>query len=213
MVERQLGLLDEMKRQERDPERLAVLFQLDHMAARLRRNEENVLVLAGGQAHRRAEADEWLPLDELVLAAVSEAALAEAGSYQRVHFDVEDYPRVSGRVASDLIHVLAELFDNATSFSPPESPVRVSWADDGDDIELTITDQGIGLAPGALVEANTLLGMPPDLDLAASERMGLVVVSHLAARHQIRVNLVSSSSGTSAKVRIPGEVMLREENR
>ncbi|WP_162908325.1 ATP-binding protein [Allorhizocola rhizosphaerae] len=205
-MERQLRILDEMEREERDPERLAALFQLDHLAARLRRNDENLLVLAGGQMRRRADDDDpGVPLDGVVL-----AALSEVESYQRIRSDVEDGTPVSGHAAPDLIHLLAELFDNATAFSPPDSPVCVTCETDEIGTTLQITDEGIGLAPGALLEANALLKMPPDLSIAASERMGLVVVSHLAARHQIRVSLSSSSAGTSASVRIPGDLLFRE---
>lgn len=206
LVERQLRLLDEMERDERDPGRLTALFQLDNIAARLRRNEENLLVLAGGQARRRTEeADDGVPLDGLVL-----AALSQVESYQRIRCDIEDASLVSGHVTADLIHLLAELFDNATAFSPPDSPVRVSDEDDEDGVRLEITDEGIGLAPGALLEANALLRRPPDLNIAASERMGLVVVSHLAARHQVRVSLTSSSAGTCANVRIPSDLLLHD---
>lgn len=206
LVERQLRLLDEMEREERDPDRLAALFQLDHLAARLRRNDENLLVLAGGQIRRRAEDDDpGMPLDAVVL-----AALSEVESYQRIHSEVEDSVRVSGHAAPDLIHLLAELFDNATAFSPPDSPVKVTGQVEEEASVLRIADEGIGLAPSVLVEANTLLERPPDLNIAASERMGLVVVSHLAARHRIRVSLTSSSAGTSASVRIPSDLFLRE---
>jgi signal transduction histidine kinase len=205
-VERQLRILDEMEREERDPERLAALFQLDHLATRLRRNDENLLVLAGGQVRRRADDDDpGVPIDGVVL-----AALSEVESYQRIRSAVEDSTRVNGHAAPDLIHLLAELFDNATAFSPPDSPVTVSCETDDTGITLRITDEGIGLAPGALMEANALLKMPPDLNIAASERMGLVVVSHLAARHHIRVSLSSSSAGTSASVRIPSDLLFRE---
>ncbi len=209
LVERQLRLLDEMEREERDPDRLAALFQLDHLAARLRRNDENLLVLAGGQVRKRVDDDDpGLPLDGVVL-----AALSEVESYHRIRSDVEDSTPVNGHAAPDLIHLLAELFDNATAFSPPDSPVSVTCQSDETGMTVRITDEGIGLAPGALMEANALLKMPPDLNIAASERMGLVVVSHLAARHQLRVTLSSSSAGTSANVRIPSDLLFRSEGK
>lgn len=205
LVERQLRLLDEMERDERDPDRLAALFQLDHLAARLRRNDENLLVLAGGQARRRTEDTEPVPLDAVVL-----AALSEIESYHRVSFDVEPTHRVSAHAAPDLVHLLAELLDNATAFSPPDSPVRLRAQPAPGGVAVHITDEGIGLAPGFLVETNDLLRTPPSLDLAASERMGLVVVSHLAARHRVRVSLVSSATGTTAEVVIPGDLLTSE---
>jgi signal transduction histidine kinase len=209
LVERQLRLLDQMERDERDPDRLAALFQLDHLAARLRRNDENLLVLAGGQARRRSpsagEEDDGVTIDALVL-----AALSEIEAYQRIRCDVEIPSTVRSHAAPDLIHLLAELFDNATAFSPPDSPVKVEAKMSPEGVELTISDEGIGLAPGFLVETNDLLRTPPDLDVPASERMGLVVVSHLAARHRVRVSLESSASGTTAVVRIPCDLLSSE---
>ena len=207
-MERQLRLLDQMERDERDPDRLAALFQLDHLAARLRRNDENILVLAGGQARRRSsssEDDAYVTLDAILL-----AALSEIEAYQRIRCDVEVTAMVSSHAAPDLIHLLAELFDNATAFSPPDSPVKVEAKVSPEGVELTISDEGIGLAPGFLVETNNLLRTPPDLDVPASERMGLVVVSHLAARHQVRVSLESSAAGTIALVRIPSDMLSSE---
>lgn len=205
LVDRQLRLLDELERDERDPDRLAALFQLDQLAARLRRNDENLLVLAGGQARRRTEEGDGVALDAVVLAALSEIV-----SYQRVRCDVEVPVAVSGRAAADLIHLVAELLDNATTFSPPECPVKVEAQPSPDGVILTISDEGIGLAPGFLLETNELLASPVQLDLAASERMGLVVVSHLAARHQVRVSLESSAAGTTAVVRIPSHLLSSE---
>lgn len=204
-MERQLRLLDEMERDERDPDRLAALFQLDHLAARLRRNDENLLVLAGGQARRRAEEGDGVALDAMILAALSEIV-----SYQRIRCDVEVPVKVGDHAAADLIHLLAELLDNATAFSPPDSPVKVEAQLSPEGVVLTISDEGIGLAPGFLVETNDLLSSPPHLDLAASERMGLVVVSHLAARHQVRVSLESTAAGTTAVVRIPSDLLSSE---
>jgi len=208
LVGKQLRLLDQMERDERDPDRLAALFQLDHLAARLRRNDENLLVLAGGQARRRpssSEESDGITIDDIVL-----AALSEIEAYQRIRCDVEVPSTVSGHVAPDLIHLLAELFDNATAFSPPDSPVKVEARVSSEGVELTISDEGIGLAPGFLMETNNLLRTPPDLDVPASERMGLVVVSHLAARHQVRVTLESSAAGTTAVVRIPCDLLSSE---
>lgn len=208
LVERQLRLLDQMERDERDPDRLAALFKLDHLAARLRRNDENLLVLAGGQARRRSSSSE--ESDGVTIDAVVLAALSEIEAYQRVRCDVEIASKVSNHAAPDLIHLLAELFDNATAFSPPDSPVKVEAKVSPEGVELTISDEGIGLAPGFLVETNDLLRTPPDLDVPASERMGLVVVSHLAARHQVRVSLESSVAGTTAVARIPCDLLSSE---
>jgi signal transduction histidine kinase len=203
LVEQQLRLLDDMEREERDPDRLAALFRLDHLAARMRRNDENLLVLAGGQARRKPGAG--MSLDALVL-----AALSEIEQYQRIRADVESRVKVSGQATGDLIHLLAELFDNAAAFSPPDSPVRVLSTTHDGGVTIEISDEGIGLSPAALTEVNDLLGTPPNLNLDSSERMGLVVVSHLAARHQVRVQLRSGHTGTSAYVRIPDDLLMDE---
>lgn len=203
LVEQQLHLLHEMQREERDPARLAALFRVDHLAARMQRFDENLLVLAGGQPRRRAGAA--LRLGDLVLAAVSEVE-----HYHRLRIEFGVSGQVGGHATADLVHLLAELVENAIAFSPPDSPVRILSTKDGDDAVIEITDEGIGLSPGGLAEANELLEFPPDLDLPASERMGLVVVSHLAARHRVRVRLRSSHTGTTATVRIPGELWRTE---
>jgi signal transduction histidine kinase len=202
LVEQQLRLLDEMEREERDPERLAALFRLDHLAARMRRNDENLLVLAGGQARHRSP--------NVVLDGVLLAALSEIEQYHRVRADISDLPMVSGHAVPDLVHLLAELIENATAFSPPDSPVVITSKQDDEQVTLEIRDEGIGLSPSGLAGANEVLAIPPDLSVAIAERMGLVVVSHLAARHSVRVSLSSSQAGTCATVRIPADLLTHE---
>ncbi len=201
LVERQLRLLDEMERDERDPDRLSALFKLDHLAARLRRNDENLLVLAGAEPRRRWR--EGVPLAALAL-----AALSEIEQYERVRADVDDSLYIAGHAAADIGHLLAELLDNATAFSAPSTAVRVSArAVDGGAL-VEIVDEGIGLGERALAEANALLAVPAEVDLAASERMGLVVVSHLAARHGVRVSLAAMpGGGTRAAAELPAALL------
>ncbi|GAA1612939.1 ATP-binding protein [Catellatospora bangladeshensis] len=201
LVERQLRLLDEMERDERDPDRLSALFKLDHLAARLRRNDENLLVLAGAEPRRRWR--EGVPLAALAL-----AALSEIEQYERVRADVDDSLYIAGHAAADIGHLLAELLDNATAFSAPATAVRVgAHAVDGGAL-VEIVDEGIGLGEQALAEANALLAVPAEVDLAASERMGLVVVSHLAARHGVRVRLTSvPGGGTRAAAELPATLL------
>jgi K+-sensing histidine kinase KdpD len=201
LVEQQLRLLDDMEREERDPAKLAALFRLDHLATRMRRNDENLLVLVGGQARRRPTAN--AVLDGVVL-----AASAEIEQYHRVHANLSHLPMIVGHAVPDLVHLLAELLENATTFSPPDAPVRVlSRMDDDEVLAVDVIDEGIGLSPGGLADANALLAEPPDLTLDTSERMGLMVVSHLAARHLVRVRLASSPAGTCATVRFPGDLL------
>jgi hypothetical protein len=207
LVERQLELLDRLERGERDPDQLANLFQLDHLAARMRRNDDNLLVLTGSESRRR-----WT--EPVALSTVVLAAVAEIEQYPRVRQEIDARPQLVGPAVGDLAHLLAELLENATMFSPPDGPVLVtgSLAADGRAAVIEITDSGIGMSPRALAEANEILATPPQVDAAAAERMGLVVVSHLAARHGVRVQLALASPGNRAgglvaTVRLPAELL------
>jgi signal transduction histidine kinase len=201
LVERQLELLDELEREESDPDQLTNLFKLDHLAARMRRNDENLLVLAGSDNARR-----WR--DPVALSAVVLASTAEIEDYTRVRHDAPDGVQVMGHAVADVVHLLAELLDNAAAFSPPSTVVRLSGrlAADGT-VVLEVVDDGLGMTPGTVAELNQLLAEPPAVDVAASERMGLFVVSHLAARHGIRVSLRAGERGVIATVWIPPTVL------
>ncbi|MEV0271040.1 ATP-binding protein [Hamadaea sp. NPDC050747] len=200
LVERQLKVVEELERDERDPERLAALFRLERLTARMRRTNENLLVLAGGSARRRGR--EPVPLAALVLAAVSENE-----QYQRVRAEVEDGVQVSGVVAADLVHLLAELLENAVGYSPPSSVVRVTGERVARGARVTVTDQGIGMRSEVQRELNALLADPPEVDASVTERMGLVVVGHLAARHDLRVTLAEAAGGVRATVELPEAVL------
>ncbi|WP_243715268.1 nitrate- and nitrite sensing domain-containing protein [Micromonospora sp. KC207] len=200
LVERQLELLDGLEREESDPDQLENLFKLDHLAARMRRNDESLLVLAGCESTRR-----WNR--PVALAAVLLAASAEIEQYQRVrHEQVADL-YVVGHVIGDLVHLFAELLENATAFSRPDTTVLVTARREGYDAVVEIVDRGLGMSPAALAEANEVLVTPPAADVAASERMGLFVVSHLAARHAVAVRLLSGHDGLVARVRLPAPVL------
>jgi signal transduction histidine kinase len=201
LVERQLELLDELEREESDPDQLGHLFRLDHLAARMRRNDENLLVLAGSESIRR-----WS--EPVELPAVTLAAIAEIEHYPRVRHDVTDHLYVVGHVVSDLVHLLAELLENATAFSPPETSVLITGSPHSRATGLIeITDRGMGMSEIALAEANELLASPPAVDVAASERMGLFVVSHIAARHGVRVQLRAAERGLVASVWLPASLL------
>jgi Nitrate and nitrite sensing/Histidine kinase-, DNA gyrase B-, and HSP90-like ATPase/HAMP domain len=208
LVERQLELLDRLERSERDPDQLANLFQLDHLATRMRRNDDNLLVLTGGESRRRWA--EPVPLSTVVL-----AGAAEIEQYARVRQEIDGGLYLAGPAVGDVAHLLAELLENATMFSPPEHAVLVTAAPapEGQAAVIEITDSGIGMTPRALAEANEILATPPRVDAAAAERMGLVVVSHLAARHGVRVELSLASPGSGAggglvaTVRLPAELL------
>ncbi|MEU2172282.1 sensor histidine kinase, partial [Micromonospora chersina] len=200
LVERQLELLDDLEREESDPDQLENLFKLDHLAARMRRNDESLLVLAGTESSRR-----WnRPVG---LGAVLLAASAEIEQYQRVRHDSRSDLHVVGHAVGDLVHLFAELLENATAFSRPDTVVRVVAGAEGPGAYVEIIDQGLGMSPAALAEANAVLAEPPAADVAASERMGLFVVSHLGARHGVRVRLRGGAEGLVARVRIPAELL------
>jgi signal transduction histidine kinase len=201
LVERQLCVLEELERDERDPDRLSALFRLERLTARMRRTNENLIVLAGGSARRCGR--EPVPLAALVLAAVSENE-----QYQRVRAEVETGMEVTGLVATDLVHLLAELLENAAGYSPPASPVRITGERAGDGALLTVTDEGIGMRGAILAELNGLLTTPPEVDASVTERMGLVVVGHLAARHGLRVRLAEAEPGIRATVYLPPDVLI-----
>ncbi|TDC81101.1 HAMP domain-containing protein [Micromonospora sp. KC606] len=203
LITRQLRLLDEFEREETDPDALARLFALDHLAARMRRNGENLLVLSGGEPGRAHEGDH-------LLADVVRAAASEIEDYQRVEIDVPA-AAVRGAAVGDLVHLLAELLENATHYSPPHAPVHVDGRRTVDGLTLRVHDQGIGINESRLAEINARLLVPAVLSSAAAGSMGLHVVAHLAARHGIRVQLHNTRQGTVAQVDIPEKALTRVE--
>ncbi|SCL36687.1 Signal transduction histidine kinase [Micromonospora rhizosphaerae] len=200
LVERQLELLDDLEREEDDPAQLENLFKLDHLAARMRRNDESLLVLAGTESTRR-----WhRPVG---LGAVLLAASAEVEQYQRIRHESMADLHIVGHAVGDLVHLFAELLENATAFSRPDTTVRIAGRGEGAGALVEIADQGLGMSPAALAEANALLAEPPAADVGASERMGLFVVSHLGARHGVQVRLHGGQDGLAARVRLPAELL------
>ncbi|MEU7830046.1 nitrate- and nitrite sensing domain-containing protein [Nonomuraea sp. NPDC049129] len=198
LVERQITLIDGLEQGEQDESRLANLFKLDHLATRMRRNSENLLVLAGQDPPRR-----WSQPVKLV--DVARASLSEVENYERVVLQVPDGVAVAGQAVNDVIHLLAELVENALSFSPRETRVTVSGSRiDGGGVMLSITDSGIGMTQDELTQANDRLTNAPIVDVSVSRRMGLFVVARLAHRHGVRVQLrPHGSGGLTAMVLIP----------
>ncbi|AZP16107.1 HAMP domain-containing protein [Streptomyces aquilus] len=199
LVEGQLHLLTDLEKNEADPDQLENLFRLDHLATRMRRNGENLLVLAGEEPRHRW--DQPMPLIDTVRAAASEVE-----QYERVQISGIPDTLVHGRAATDLVHLLAELLENATTFSSPRSPVRVTAAQLPDGRAMVeIHDEGVGLTPQDFAELNRKLADPPTVDAAISRRMGLFVVGRLAERHGIRVQLrpARAESGAIALVMLP----------
>ncbi|WP_042167986.1 nitrate- and nitrite sensing domain-containing protein [Streptomyces sp. NBRC 110035] len=201
LIQRQLSLISELESREADPDQLSSLFKLDHLATRMRRNGENLLVLAGEEPGRR-----WtrpVPLVDVLRAAASEVE-----QYERIELASVPGTEVAGRVVNDLVHLLAELLENATSFSSPQTKVKVTGhaLPDGR-VLIEIHDTGIGLSPEDLAAINERLASPPTVDVSVSRRMGLFVVGRLSQRHGIRIQLrPSDSGGTTALVMLPVDV-------
>ena len=205
LVERQIRLIDDLEQGEQDPERLSNLFQMDHLATRMRRNSENLLVLAGHEVSRR-----WN--QPVALVDVLRAAVSEIEQYERVSMNVQPGISARGQAVNDVVHLVAELVENATSFSSAETPVTVSGhLLNSGGVLLDISDQGVGMGAEEMAHANWRLDNPPVVDVAVSRRMGLFVVARLAARHGIRVRLrPATTGGLTALVWLPDETVTHE---
>lgn len=203
LVDRLIGHLDRLERGEEDPDRLAELFQLDHLATRMRRNDENLLVLAGADSTR-------VQREPAALIDVLRASQSEVEHYTRIEFGSIDRDiEIAAHAVNDLVHLVAELFDNATAFSPPDSQVLVEARRVGDRAALYVEDRGIGISPEQLRDLNERLATPPMVDVAVSRMMGLVVVARLAARHGVQVVLrPAAERGTTAEVTLPAPVLV-----
>jgi signal transduction histidine kinase len=204
LVQRQLQLIERLERDEEDADQLATLFQLDHLATRMRRNNENLMVLSGAEPGRRSG-------QPVTTADVLRAAVSEIEQYQRVVVQTPPNARVVGYAASDLMRLMAELLDNATAFSAPETQVTVaSRASDVGGLVVDIMDKGIGMNEAEVAEANARLTEAATVDLATSRRMGLFVVGRLAGRHHVGVTLHGGKDivGVRATVTVPAELVL-----
>ncbi|SEO51667.1 sensor histidine kinase [Amycolatopsis saalfeldensis] len=191
IVHRQLKVLDQAERKQEDPDQLDTLFQLDHLSTRARRNAENLIILGGGQPGRQ-----WR--HPVGLAELARGAAAETEDFARVKTATLPSIAVRGPVVGDLVHLLAELIDNATSFSPPESRVELRGNVVGRGVVIEVEDQGLGLEPEQADELNEMLADPPDFGIMAlsdEPRLGLFVVARLASRHGISVHLRESAYG------------------
>ncbi|GAA2780966.1 sensor histidine kinase [Streptomyces showdoensis] len=194
LVDRQLGVIEKLEEREQDPDRLATLFKLDHMATVMRRHSENLLVLAGHEHHHGHPGP--VPLVDVLRAAVSEIERYERVSIQAL----PPHAQVAGFAADDLSHLVAELLENATSFSPPDSQVQLSgWLLESGEVMLSVQDGGIGIAPDRLAELNARLADPAIAD-GEGEGLGIRVAALLAARHGVRVELREQKPGGVAAV-------------
>ncbi|WP_306999397.1 sensor histidine kinase [Amycolatopsis thermophila] len=204
LVQRQLQLIERLERDEEDADQLATLFQLDHLATRMRRNNENLMVLSGAEPGRRSG-------QPVSTSDVLRAAVSEIEQYQRVVVQTPPDARIVGFASSDLMRLVAELLDNATAFSAPETQVTVTTrASDQGGLVIDIIDKGIGMNEAEVAEANVRLTEAGTVDLATSRRMGLFVVGRLAGRHNIGVVLHGGKDivGVRATVTVPPDLVL-----
>ncbi len=202
LIEGQLTLITHLENNEADPDQLENLFKLDHLATRMRRNGENLLILAGEEPGRRW--NQPVPLVDVLRAASSEVE-----SYERIELSGVPDSEIHGQAVTDLVHLLAELLENATTFSSPQTKVRVTATrlPDGR-VMIEIHDKGIGLTAEDFADINHKLANPPTVDATVSQRMGLFVVGRLADRHSIRVQLRPSGeqAGTTSLVMLPDAI-------
>jgi signal transduction histidine kinase len=198
LIERLARTIDSLEQNEEDPGRLSTLFTMDHLVTRMRRNSENLLVLAGHESPRK-----WT--EAVLLVDVAQAATAEIEQYQRVTLTIQPGIAVAGHAVSDVVHLLAEIIENATAFSPKDTLVRMSAQQlTGGGVLFEISDSGVGVSPARLAELNHRLDNPPIIDESVGRHMGLFAVAHLAARHGVRVRLrPGAPRGLTALVWLP----------
>jgi signal transduction histidine kinase len=205
LIDRLARMIDSLEQNEDDPDQLSNLFSMDHLVTRMRRNSENLLVLAGEEPVRK-----WS--EPVPLADVARAATSEIEQYSRVVLNVQSGIAVSGQAVADIVHLLAEIVENATMFSPRDTPVQVSGQElTSGGALIEVRDSGVGVSEARLAEMNWRLDNPPLIDVTVSRHMGLFAVSRLAARHGVRVRLrPASPQGLSALIWLPGNLTGRE---
>jgi signal transduction histidine kinase len=204
LLHKQLSLLDDMERATSDPSSLADLFRLDHLTTRMRRHAEGLLILAGSTPGRG-----WR--DPVLVTDALNAAVSEVEDYVRVDVVTNSSQFVAGTAVNDVIHLLAELIENATAFSPPHTRVEIRGDLVGNGFAIEIEDRGLGIPAEELARINDRLARPPDFDLADTDQLGLFVSATLAGRHGIKVALRQSPfGGTAAIVLLPHSIMEAE---
>ncbi len=205
LIERLARTIDSLEQNEEDSGRLSELFSMDHLVTRMRRNSENLLLLAGHEGARK-----WS--GPVPLADVARAATSEIEQYSRVTQKIQPGTAVSGQAVSDVVHLLAEIIENATIFSPVDTLVQVSAQElTSGGVLIEVSDSGVGIPGARLAEMNRRLDDPPVMDVSASRQMGLFAVARLAGRHGVRVRLIAGSpQGLTALVWLPDSVIERE---
>jgi signal transduction histidine kinase len=205
LLQRQLRLLDDLERKAADPGALADLFPLDHLTTRMRRHAEGLIILSGAVPGRAWSSP--VPVIDVI-----RGAIAEVEDYKRIAVVTNSEDMVAGSAVADMIHLLAELIENAALFSPSGTRVEVRAERVGNGFAFEIEDRGLGIKPEELDAINQQLSSPTDFDLANADQLGLFVVSRLAARHGLRVFLRPSPyGGTTAIVVLPRSMVTSEE--
>ena len=203
LLDRQVEYIDALESSEEDPDRLEQMFKVDHLATRMRRNAESLLVLAEADPGRRRGG----PVD---VADVLRVAMGEIENYQHIELTSVEPGQVTSAAAVDLAHLAAELMENATQFSPPHAPVEVSGRLDGQHYLVSIVDHGMGMPADQMAAANATLLNPPELGLAMGRSLGFVVIGRLAQRLGASVELVNTEdSGITAKITVPTSIFSR----
>ena len=204
LIERLARMIDAQEQNEADPDRLSNLFSMDHLVTRMRRNSENLLLLAGHETARKRS-------EPVPLADVARAATSEIEQYSRVTLKIQPGMAVIGQAVSDVVHLLAEIVENATIFSPKDTPVHVSAQElTSGGVLIEVTDNGVGVPEARLTEMNWRLDNPPVIDVSVSRHMGLFAVARLAERHGVRVRLrPDRRAGLIALVWLPDSIIER----
>jgi len=204
LIERLARVIDSLEQDEADPDRLSNLFSMDHLVTRMRRNSENLLLLAGHETTRKWSAP--VPLADVVRAATSEIE-----QYSRVAMKIQPGISLTGPAVSDVVHLLAEIVENATIFSSKDTPVHISGQEiPSGGVLIEVRDSGVGIPEARLAEMNLRLDNPPVIDVSVSRHMGLFAVARLAERHGVRVRLrARSPRGLTALVWLPDDVAER----
>lgn len=204
LVDRQLAVLDELEAREEDPKVLGGYYQVDHLATRMRRNAESLLVLAGAESPRI-----WAKATEM--SDVVRAAVGEVDEFQRIEVPALEPARLSGGAVTDISHLLAELLENAIQFSPPSEPVRVTGLFGPDGYQISVSDRGVGMSEARIAEMDRILSQPPTLGLSVEPTLGMYVVSKLAHRHGVQVELIRGVPGITARITVPRDHLEVEE--
>jgi signal transduction histidine kinase len=205
LLHRQLSMLDTMEKEASDPDVLQDLFTLDHLTTRMRRHAEGLVILSGA-----APARGWH--DPVAVRDILRGAIAEVEEYTRVVVDSAAPAALDGSVVADITHLLAELIENATTFSPPPTQVHVRGELAANGYGIEIEDRGIGMNAEELADANSRLAHPPEFDSADGDRLGLFIVGRLAERHGLEVRITASPyGGARASVLIPLDYIARDD--